>query len=130
MSCNFCPHCRERATNRAYLNLAEAVSIGAQTALAATIAARAAFAYGLSVERLLGADRSQPVALARQIGYYLTRETTTLSWAQIGACFGNREHATILHGHRLVKNLIAERPIFASEIARLRDSIAAARKAA
>ena len=38
---------------------------------------------------------------------YLARELTKTSLSEIGDAFGGRDHGTVLHAHRLVKERIA-----------------------
>lgn len=58
--------------------------------------------YSLKKEDLVSASRRREITVPRQIAIYLTREMTELSLPQIGACFGNRDHSTILHSWKLV----------------------------
>ncbi len=48
--------------------------------------------------------RPQNIAFPRQIAMYLARERTRQSLSEIGDQFGGRDHGTVLHAHRLVKN--------------------------
>lgn len=47
--------------------------------------------------------RPANIAYPRQIAMYLAREHTKASLSEIGDAFGGRDHGTVLHGHRLVK---------------------------
>jgi chromosomal replication initiator protein len=62
-----------------------------------------AAAYGLTPLDMTGASRKQPLALARQVAMYLTRELTSLSLPKIGAKFGNRDHTTVMHAVDKIK---------------------------
>jgi len=50
--------------------------------------------------------RPQNIAFPRQIAMYLARELTKTSLSEIGDAFGGRDHGTVLHAHRLVKEKI------------------------
>jgi chromosomal replication initiator protein len=50
--------------------------------------------------------RPQNIAFPRQIAMYLARELTKTSLSEIGNAFGGRDHGTVLHAHRLVKEKI------------------------
>ncbi|MDQ3621890.1 MAG: chromosomal replication initiator protein DnaA [Verrucomicrobiota bacterium] len=50
--------------------------------------------------------RPQNIAFPRQIAMYLARELTKASLSEIGEAFGGRDHGTVLHAHRLVKERI------------------------
>jgi chromosomal replication initiator protein len=48
--------------------------------------------------------RPANIAFPRQIAMYLARELTKGSLNEIGEAFGGRDHGTVLHAHRLVKD--------------------------
>jgi chromosomal replication initiator protein len=50
--------------------------------------------------------RPANIAFPRQIAMYLARELTKSSLSEIGEAFGGRDHGTVLHAHRLVKDRI------------------------
>ncbi len=50
--------------------------------------------------------RPANIALPRQVAMYLARELTKTSLSEIGDAFGGRDHGTVLHAHRLVKEKI------------------------
>jgi len=52
--------------------------------------------------------RPANIALPRQVAMYLSRELTKTSLSEIGDAFGGRDHGTVLHAHRLVKEKIRE----------------------
>ncbi len=54
--------------------------------------------FGIDQDRLLSRDRSQEVALPRQVAMYLIREETRASLPQIGNALGGRDHTTVLYG--------------------------------
>jgi chromosomal replication initiator protein len=58
---------------------------------------------GLSVEQILSPTRSAPVARARQLAMYLTRELTDLSLPAIAEAFNRRDHTTVMHAIRKVE---------------------------
>jgi chromosomal replication initiator protein len=47
--------------------------------------------------------RPANIAFPRQIAMYLARQLTKTSLNEIGEAFGGRDHGTVLHAHRLVK---------------------------
>ena len=51
--------------------------------------------------------RPKNIAFPRQIAMYIARELTKSSLMEIGDAFGGRDHGTVLHAHRLVKERIA-----------------------
>ena len=58
---------------------------------------------GLSVDDILSPSRSAPVARARQLAMYLTRELTDLSLPAIAHAFNRRDHTTVIHAIRKVE---------------------------
>jgi chromosomal replication initiator protein len=50
-----------------------------------------------TVEALLGRDRSQKIALPRQVAMYLLRKETDASLPQIGEVLGGRDHTTVMY---------------------------------
>ena len=61
--------------------------------------------FGISIQDILGKQRSREVLMARQIAMYLLREKTGLSLQQIGQMFG-KNHSTVLHAYNRVKTTL------------------------
>ena len=59
---------------------------------------------GLSIDDILSPTRTAPVARARQLAMYLTRELTELSLPQIADAFNRRDHTTVMHAIRKVES--------------------------
>lgn len=53
--------------------------------------------FGLTVEKILSAQRSKDIATARQVAMYLSKKLTTNSFPSIGKKFGGKNHATVIH---------------------------------
>jgi chromosomal replication initiator protein len=65
--------------------------------------------FGWTVDELIGRSRRRTLVTARQIGMYVFRELTDLSYPQIAKEFGGRDHTTVMHAVDKITNLIAER---------------------
>jgi chromosomal replication initiator protein len=52
---------------------------------------------GITLDSMLSTSRAAPIARARQIAMYLTRELTDLSLPAIAAVFNRRDHTTVMH---------------------------------
>jgi chromosomal replication initiator protein len=52
--------------------------------------------------------RPKNIAFPRQIAMYLTRELTKMSLVEIGEAFGGRDHGTVLHAYRLVRDRMGD----------------------
>ena len=63
---------------------------------------------GLSVDAILSPSRSAPVARARQLAMFLTRELTELSLPAIARAFNRRDHTTVMHAIRRVERTALE----------------------
>ena len=53
--------------------------------------------WQVSVDSLLGRDRSQKIAQPRQVAIYLLRKETDASLPQIGEVLGGRDHTTVMY---------------------------------
>ncbi|MCQ4204125.1 chromosomal replication initiator protein DnaA, partial [Streptomyces coelicoflavus] len=79
--------------------------------------------FGLTVEDLCGSSRGRQLVTARQIAMYLCRELTDLSLPKIGALFGGRDHTTVMHADRKIRNLMAERRSIYNQVTELTNRI-------
>jgi chromosomal replication initiator protein len=70
---------------------------------------RTAEMFGLEVEQLCGKSRTRDLVHARQVGMYVCRSLTDLSYPQIGKEFGGRDHTTVIHAYEKIANLMPER---------------------
>jgi len=61
--------------------------------------------FKIRVSDLLSKRRSRSIARPRQIAMALAKELTTHSLPEIGDLFGGRDHTTVLHACRRVKEL-------------------------
>ena len=64
--------------------------------------------YGLPVRDLLSKRRTRSVVRPRQLAMLLTKELTSRSLPEIGSCFGGRDHTTVLHSCKKIKQLMKE----------------------
>ena len=56
------------------------------------------------------------IALARQVGMYLARELTQASLIDIGDAFGGRDHSTVLHACKKVRDMMKNNSRFANDV--------------
>lgn len=63
--------------------------------------------YKVKVSDILSKRRNRSIARPRQIAMALSKELTSHSLPEIGDSFGGRDHTTVLHACRKVKELIA-----------------------
>nr|WP_283139529.1 chromosomal replication initiator protein DnaA [Rhizohabitans arisaemae] len=111
------------------LPLAEAVlkdlidEDGSPEITVATIMAQTAAYFGLSIDDLCGGSRSRGLVTARQVAMYLCRELTDMSLPKIGQQFGGRDHTTVMHADRKIRQLLPERRSLYNQVTELTNRI-------
>ena len=88
-----------------------------------TIMAQTATYFSLTLDDLCGTNRSRVLVNARQIAMYLCRELTDLSLPKIGQTFGGRDHTTVMHADRKIRQLMAERRSIYNQVTELTNRI-------
>ncbi|MFA4993140.1 MAG: chromosomal replication initiator protein DnaA [Candidatus Omnitrophota bacterium] len=59
--------------------------------------------FGVSLQELKTKRRNKQVVLPRQVAMYLSRELTDLSLPEIGELFNGKDHTTVLHSYKKIK---------------------------
>ena len=80
--------------------------------------------FGVRPETLVGKRRTQAIALPRQVAMYLMRHLTELSLVEIGACFGGRDHSTVIHACRQIAEKIQRDETFRDKVNGLFSTVA------
>lgn len=62
--------------------------------------------WKITVDALLGRDRSRKIAQPRQVAMYLLRKETDASLPQIGEALGGRDHTTVMYAIEKITNEI------------------------
>lgn len=75
--------------------------------------------FGVRIADIIGRRRNRSVSHPRQVGMYLARRLTAMSLEEIGAHFGGRNHATVLHAERAVESDRALDPRVADAVTQL-----------
>ncbi|MCI8760832.1 MAG: chromosomal replication initiator protein DnaA [Clostridia bacterium] len=65
--------------------------------------------FSINKDDLSSNKRSNDIAFPRQIAMYLCREIANMSYPQIGADFGGRDHSTVMHGCKKIEKEIKEK---------------------
>ena len=65
--------------------------------------------FGWTVDDLCGKSRRRPLVTARQIGMYVMRELTDLSYPRIAEAFGGRDHTTVMYAVDKIKRQMTEK---------------------
>lgn len=89
----------------------------------AAIQAAVAKRLDVTSQTLLSASRAAPVARARQLAMYLTRELTDLSLPAIAVAFNRRDHTTVMHAIKRVEKRAKEDPEVHEAIDQLRSAL-------
>jgi chromosomal replication initiator protein len=72
----------------------------------AQVVALVAEKFKVSVDQLIGRDRSREIALPRQVAMYLLRREVNVSLPQIGEALGGRDHTTVMYAIDQIANKI------------------------
>jgi chromosomal replication initiator protein len=78
---------------------------------------------GLSVDDILSPSRRAPIARARQLAMFLTRELTHLSLPQIAQAFNRRDHTTVMHAIRRVERSALEDAVLSRAVEELSSEL-------
>ncbi len=66
--------------------------------------------FKIKLSELRSKRRTRNIVHPRQIGMYLSREMTRLSYPEIGRAFGGKDHATVIHACRQIEKNKADDP--------------------
>jgi chromosomal replication initiator protein len=94
--------------------------ITAQTIIDAT-----AKMFGFTQDELKGKSRRRPLVTARQVGMYVCREMTDLSYPAIAREYGGRDHTTVIHAVEKIGALMSERRQIYDQVSELIQTIKA-----
>lgn len=87
------------------------------------ILAKTSEMFGFSIDEICGKSRRRPLVNARQIGMYVCRELTDLSYPAIAREFGGRDHTTVIHAVEKIGGLMKERRQIYDQVTALTQSI-------
>ena len=95
----------------------------AQEITSSQILTQTADYFKLSMEELCSKSRTRTLVTARQIAMYLCRELTDMSLPKIGQELGGRDHTTVIHADRKIRELMAERRVIYNQVTELTNRI-------
>lgn len=75
--------------------------------------------YKIKISDLHSKRRSRSVARPRQVAMYLSKDLTNHSLPEIGDSFGGRDHTTVLHACRKIKELMSSDADIAEDVKNL-----------
>jgi chromosomal replication initiator protein len=65
--------------------------------------------FSVTIDDIVGKQRTASVALARQICMFLSRKLMNMPYPKIGEQFGGRDHSTIMHGcEKIEKDIVSD----------------------
>ncbi|HUU42208.1 MAG TPA: chromosomal replication initiator protein DnaA, partial [Planctomycetota bacterium] len=76
--------------------------------------------FHVTVADIQSTRRLKSIAFPRHVAMYLAREMTTMSWKEIGARFGRRNHTGALFAHKKIRTVLETDPALAERVTRLR----------
>lgn len=79
--------------------------------------------YNIKSELIHTASRKRQIVQARQVTMYLSKNYTEMSLAQIGSLIGKKNHATVLHACKTVKEQMEVDKTFRDEIAAIEQKL-------
>ena len=79
--------------------------------------------FNLKLGELKSKRRTRNIALPRQMAMYLCRQHTATSFPTIGDKFGGRDHSTVIHAAKTIKEKIKEDPYVQATIEILTKSL-------
>jgi chromosomal replication initiator protein len=63
--------------------------------------------YKIPVDDIKGISRKAPIAHARHVAVFITRQITGDSWKHIGTLFGDRDHTSMMHAYQKISEMVA-----------------------
>ena len=79
--------------------------------------------FGFTQDELRGKSRRRPLVTARQVGMYVCRQMTDLSYPAIAREYGGRDHTTVIHAVEKIGALMSERRQIYDQVTELTQTI-------
>jgi chromosomal replication initiator protein len=79
--------------------------------------------YRIPVDAMKSKVRTARLAFPRQVAIFLARELTSASLTQIGQRFGGRDHTTVIHACKKIKNLLEHDVSLKASVSQLRKDL-------
>lgn len=87
------------------------------------IVSHVSYESGVTQSEIYSPVRTDRIARARQIVMFLARELAGLSYATIGDELGKRDHGTVMHGHRAVRERMDVEPVTRKQVTKLMEEL-------
>ena len=79
--------------------------------------------WSVSQEEVFSKSRKANIVMVRQVAMYMAQQHTKLTSSKIGLFIGGRNHATVLHSIRQVKDRMTTDKDFAQEISTIEATL-------
>ncbi len=79
--------------------------------------------YHVTSDALSGASRARSIAYPRQVVMYMARTETDASLPLIGQRLGNRDHTTIMYGHKKIETLVEKDSAVRREMLEIKSTL-------
>ncbi len=79
--------------------------------------------YNIDVNDLLGSRRQRELVRPRQVGMYLAKQLTSLSYPAIGKEMRGKDHTTVIHGVRKIEADLKTDPTLYQEINEVKEKL-------
>jgi len=80
-------------------------------------------AFNVKLADIKSKKKHKLYALPRQVGMYLARDLTELSYPEIGAAFGGKDHSTVIYAARKIDKRMEQDQAFKNQVEALRKDI-------
>jgi chromosomal replication initiator protein len=95
----------------------------ARTVTAERVMDIVARSFNVTTDHLLGRDRSQNIALPRQVAMYLLREESNASLPQIGQALGGRDHTTVMYAIEKIADMLERDDRLRRQVVQIRQEL-------
>jgi chromosomal replication initiator protein len=95
--------------------LKDLLALQARLVTIANIQKTVAEYYKIKISDLLSKNKSRAITRPRQVAMTLAKELTNHSLPEIADAFGGRDHTTVIHACRTIKNLMTTNPDLAED---------------
>lgn len=79
--------------------------------------------YGLKISDIKGKSNAKTFAFPRQIAMWIIKQTTNMSYPEIGKLFGNKHHSTVIYSVDKIEKLRLENSDFRKTLEELMDGL-------
>ena len=79
--------------------------------------------YHIDTSTIHTKTRKREVVQVRQVAMYLAKKYTDISSSKIGQLIGNKDHATVLHACKIIKDQVEINKTFKNEIEEIESSL-------